>query len=250
MMDAMKYRTRRIGLSTRTMRRVLAVLLCVGMVLSLFVDIAADAKGVKKEDPNPVEYPLLINDIRVTSKNKDNITGFGISGSNNLTTPVSYEGDSKKGTLTLNNAILTYNKDCIVCEGGLELTIRLVGVNIIIIDTSKDSNLSGIYKEITTLEPLTITGNGKLTIAGAKFGVWTDGPLTVNGSTIEISSDIKNSYGLNIGGDTRISESNVTILADFIAVHCFSSLYVSDGSKIGRIAKARPLASAQPLLPS
>ena len=47
MMDAFKNRLRRIGLSTQTMRRVLAVLLCVGMVLSLFVDIAADAKGVK-----------------------------------------------------------------------------------------------------------------------------------------------------------------------------------------------------------
>lgn len=243
MMDAMKHRMRRIGLSTHTMRRVLAVLLCVGMVLSLFVDIAADAKGVKsdqsassvtehKEDPNPVEYPLLINGIRVTNKNKDNIMGTVISGSN-LTAPVSYEGDSKKGTLTLYNATLIYDKNCIVCEGGLELTIRLVGVNIIILHTSKDNNLSGIYKEMTTLEPLTITGTGKLTIAGAKFGVWTDGPLTVNGSTIEISSDIKDSFGLNIGGDTRISEkSNVTILADFIAVYCFSSLLVSDGSKL------------------
>ena len=184
------------------------------------------------EDPNPVEYPLKVNGIRITNKNKDNITGTGISGSN-LTTPVSYEGDSKKGTLTLNYATLICNRDCIVCEGGLELTIRLVGVNNIIINTSKENNLSGIYKEMRTLEPLTITGNGKLTIAGAKFGVWTDGPLTVNGSTIEISSDIKNSFGLNIGGDTRISEnSNVTILADFIALYCFSSLFVSDGSKL------------------
>ena len=320
MMNAMKHRMRRIGLSTHTMRRVLAVLLCVGMVLSLVVDITADAKGVKsdqsaspvtkqivsvpavadsdlvsvpvvadsdllsvpvdaeltpvkisnalaanegedpyflylahpecgtyqkgsnvkvkataaddKEDPNPVEYPLIVNGIRVTSKNKDNITGTVISGSN-LTAPVSYEGDSKKGTLTLYNATLIYDKNCIVCEGGLELTIRLVGVNIIILHNSKDNNLSGIYKEMTTLEPLTITGTGKLTIAGAKFGVWTDGPLTVNESTIEISSDIKDSFGLNIGGDTRISEhSNVTILADFIAVYCFSSLFVSDGSKL------------------
>ena len=197
------------------------------------------------EDPNPVEYPLKVNGIRITNKNKDNITGTGING-NSLTTPVSYEGDSKKGTLTLNNAILIYNRDCIVCEGGLELTIRLVGVNSIIINTSKDNNLSGIYKEMRTLEPLTITGTGtgRLTITGAKFGVWTDGPLTVNGSTIEISSDIKNSFGLNIGGDTRISKnSNVTILADFIALYCFSSLFVSDGSKLNLTTTGKKSAS-------
>ena len=45
MKDEMKHRKRRIVLSTLAMRRFLAVLLCVAMVVSLFVDIAADAKS-------------------------------------------------------------------------------------------------------------------------------------------------------------------------------------------------------------
>ena len=244
MMDTMKHWTRRIGLSTRTMRRVLAVLLCVGMVLSLFVDIAADAKGVKsdqsassvtehKEDPNPVAYPLTVNGIRVTSKNKDNIKGDGIIGIG-LTPPVSYEGDSKKGTLTLNNATLIYNMDCIVCEEGLELTIRLVGSNTIVIKAAKNNTFAGIKKTKKSYELLTITENGKLTISGGEYGVYTDGGLDINESIIEISSNTTASKGLSVGGDLDISgKSNITITADFAAIYCGAgAVTVSDGSKL------------------
>ncbi len=243
MMDAMKHRTRRIGLLTRTMRRVLAVLLCVGMVLSLFVDITADAKGVKsdqsassvtehKEDPNPVEYPLTVNGIRVTSKNKDNIKDTGIIGSG-LTTPVSYEGDSKKGTLTLNNATLIFDHSCIVCEAGLELTIRLVGANNILINSSKSNTYSGIKKE-NGYESLTITGNGILTISGGRHGVFSNGALAINDSIMDISSDVLYSTGLSIGGNIELSgKSNVTITVDYIAVSCHDGiLTLSDKSQL------------------
>jgi uncharacterized repeat protein (TIGR02543 family) len=216
------------------------------MVLSLFVDITADAKGVKsdqsassvtehKEDPNPEEYPLTVNGIRVTSKNKDNIKGTGILGIGLTTTPVSYEGDSKKGTLTLNNATLIYNMDCIVCEGGLELTIRLVGYNTIVINAGKKNTFAGIKKTKKSYELLTITENGKLTISGGEYGVYTDGGLDINNkSIIEISSNTTASKGLSVGGDLNISgKSDITITADFAAIYCGAgAVTVSDGSEL------------------
>ena len=134
--------------------------------------------------------------------------------------------------MTLNNATLIYNRHCINCERGLELTIRLVGANAIVIQPSAGSGYSGINKYLS-FEPLTIIGTGKLTISGALDGVYSDGALTVQDATLEIISDRQNSTGFTIGGDTHISgKSNVTIVVDYSAISCQGDVTVSDGSKL------------------
>ncbi|MBR5712104.1 MAG: InlB B-repeat-containing protein [Lachnospiraceae bacterium] len=174
--------------------------------------------AVFKEDPNGVSYPLSVCGIKVTSKNKDDIMGDGT---------VTYKGDAKKGTLTLNNANLKYFDDCILCGEGLELTIYLVG------DNSITSDWCGIFKE-KGFELITITGSGKLTITGGTAGVSSDGYLAIKGSTIVISLDRKNSRGFYVGGGIEVSEnSDITVTADFCAVYCsLGTVTVSDGSEL------------------
>ena len=190
--------------------------------------------AVFKEDPNGVRYPLAINDVRVTSKNKDNIKGYGITGT------ITYEGNSKKGTLTLNNAkIENTNYSCIKCYEGLELTIRLIGDNSIVLNTDDDVLTAGINKD--GYELITITGSGKLTISGGRFGINSNGPLAINGSTVEITLYNKNSAGLHIGGNIDVSEkSNIKVTADSFGVYCGArSVTLSDGSELNVTTKAQ-----------
>ena len=197
--------------------------------------------AVFKEDPNGIKYPLEVCGVWVTSKNKDSIKG------NNITGTVTYEGDAKKGTLTLNNAKLECSGSCIECGAGLELTIRLVGDNSIRTYSSyENANIVGIRK-VSGVESITISGTGKLTISNATNGVFSNGALAIKGSTIEISSDRLNSVGFRIGGNINISEkSNITVTVDNETIYCGTgTVTVSDGSELNLTTKAQKATSTE-----
>ena len=195
--------------------------------------------------PHVIEYyPLYICGVQVTSDNKDNITGDGITGK------VSYDGDATGGTLTLENATLSKmdsNEWCIylICDSVMyedsvdtPLTVNLIGDNKI---NAGNDLLAGIITNAT----VTILGPGKLTIEDAGNGIYAERGLTVNGATIVVTScrsyplwagggdivfenganldlETSNPYAISTGKNLIIKDSRVTAVSKFYAIKCVS----------------------------
>ena len=145
-----------------------------------------------------VKYPIWVCDIQITSDNKNNITGDGITGK------VSYEGDEHGGVLTLENAVLTKTHfgRCIYvsCDfvetdehdhpindlsvGDVPLTIKLIGENVIDVPHKESDYDVGIR----TNGSITITGPGKLTVNPLFDFIDADRGIVTDGAHIEANN--------------------------------------------------------------
>lgn len=183
-------------------------------------------------------YGITVGGIEVTSDNKDNITGDGITGSGT----VSYNPDTK--TLTLNDAKIAVNtvmNTAIEVNGIENLTINLTGSSQLgeepAVQRSDDYKIySGIFADG---KKITVTGGGNLTIYDRNQGIVakditidTAGTITIiengggeacclkaDGGTLEIKSgtlNLSSAASNGLYGDTIII-SGGTVTAESLA---------------------------------
>ena len=216
---------------------VLSVLVCLCMVCAL-QPITSLAEVTT--------YGLWVGGVEVTSENKDDITGSGISGGK-----VSYDPTSK--TLTLNNVNITgiqsFNNAMGTDSAGIyyagddsneNLNINLIGANSICVTLgTSDISCYGIYDK-SFYQGLTITGNGSLTvqsgdaISGNRYTSWSVGifsrtsiivgadcTITATSATADISAAIYNydrltaTHSKVTAGDSADSATEVDITSDY-----------------------------------
>lgn len=145
-------------------------------------------------------YPIWVAGVRVTSANKDNITGEGITGT------VSYEGGGNGGTLTLENA-------AIFGETGIDVTpsrnfcfeIEVIGENTIL------AVEEGIHCTTTVLN-ITFDDDATLDVVSESTGIMnSDGSIVVNNGELNVTAE----YGLGIYayGTLSFDGANVTVTA-------------------------------------
>lgn len=199
-------------------KRLLSFVLTICMVVGMMpaVGITASAGG------GPEEYYIWVGGVQVTSDNKDNITGAGITGD------VSYNSENK--TLALSGASITgtflVNLATQNAYAGIrteqELTIELHGDCSIIPPSPTGINGScGIYSGGQIKYPLTLSGTGTLLAQGAdvtasnlsSYGIYSTGLVTISGPDVTAaggSSSTGGSYGTYVGGKLIVSGGEVT----------------------------------------
>ena len=142
------------------------------------------------------KYNVWIAGVRVTERNKDNITGTGITlGEGGK---ISYTASS--GTLTLNNATITgeYNKSVgydsvgAITAGG-DIEIKLIGTN-----TVTNSKLDGIYAAAA----INIAGDGSINVTGAENGIHAKYGVDINSA---VTATGESGYGISSGREVYIS---------------------------------------------
>lgn len=147
------------------------------------------------------EYPLWVNDTRVTAKNADNVFNDGT---------VSY--DAGTNTLTLNNCNITANA---LTAGSL------VGTNNKV--TAVIKYWDGFYDNDSKKKPLNLVLNGKNTLLNAmsdenvNVGIYTlgdliisgDGSLEVRGGLGNSNTKITKSYGMYLEGNLTINSGTI-----------------------------------------
>jgi hypothetical protein len=169
-------------------KKILSMVLALCMVLTMM--------PVPTMAVDDVEYKIWVGGIQVTSANKDNITGGGITGT------VSY--DPITSTLTLNNENISsaynttgYNDTvCIYSEANTPLILNLVGENIITGVNAVQSSYG-----IRCSRHLTIEGKGSLSVTSGKGGgtnydssaILTQGGLIIKNTTLDVRGE---KYGL------------------------------------------------------
>lgn len=185
-----------------------------------------------KETLMPAELPgLTVGGVEVTESNADNITGSSISGS------VRYNAETR--TLTLNNASVLESDYGIGIQSDHDLTIRLIGNNVIgklehisyslihgvwaggsTITLTGSGNLT-VYDHLTGIEGKNVTVNstGRITVnelgGGRACCLKADGgTLTINSGTLKLTSQVSNAlYGDRIvinGGTITASAGNTS----------------------------------------
>ena len=227
---------------------VLSMLVCLCMVYALN-PITSLAEGTT--------YGLWVGGVEVTSENKDDITGSGISGGK-----VSYDPTSK--TLTLNNVNITgiqsfYNAMGTDSAGiyyagddsNENLNINLIGANSICVTLgTSDISCYGIYDK-SFYQGLTITGNGSLTvqsgdtISGDRYSSWsvgifsrtsiivgTDCTITATSATADISAAIYNydrltaTHSKVTAGNSADSATEVDITSDYFDLSIYKYMKI------------------------
>lgn len=147
------------------------------------------------------EYPLWVNNTRVTAKNADNVFNDG---------KVSY--DAGTNTLTLNNCNIT--ADALTAES-------LVGTRNNV--TAVIKYWDGFYDNDSKKKPLNLVLNGTNTLLNAmsdenvNVGIYTlgdliisgDGSLEVRGGLGNSNTKITKSYGMYIGGNLTINSGTI-----------------------------------------
>lgn len=147
------------------------------------------------------EYPLWVNNTRVTAKNADNVFNDGT---------VSY--DAGTNTLTLNNCNITANA---LTAGSL------VGTNNKV--TAVIKYWDGFYQDDKKKTPLNLVLNGKNTLLNAmsdenvNVGIYTlgdliisgDGSLEVRGGLGNSNTKITKSYGMYLEGNLTINSGKI-----------------------------------------
>lgn len=147
------------------------------------------------------EYPLWVNNTRVTAKNADNVFNDG---------KVSY--DAGTNTLTLNNCNIT--ADALTAGS-------LVGTNNKV--TAVIKYWDGFYDNDSKKKPLNLVLNGKNTILNAmsdenvNVGIYTlgdliisgDGSLEVRGGLGNSNTKITKSYGMYLEGNLTINSGTI-----------------------------------------
>ena len=172
-------------------------------------------------------YDLWVGGVEVTSENKDNITGSGISGGK-----VSYDPTSK--TLTLDNVSIdgvhSFTNGVGTDSAGIYyavddfnkgLKIILIGENSIRAElVDDDLSCYGIYDDTVNREGLIIDGNGSLTVnSGYAGSYWSVGIYSKNevsvGSNCKITAtsgtaDISAAIYIDFGSKLKTTWSKVT----------------------------------------
>ena len=224
---------------------VLSVLVCLCMVCAL--------NPITSLAEPTTSYDLWVGGVEVTSENKDNITGSGISGGK-----VSYDPTSK--TLTLDNVSIdgvhsftnAMGKDSagIYYKGDnsdASLNIDLIGKNSICVElATSDLSCYGIFVSCYGIidddysQGLKITGNGSLTVqsgdagSGDRYTSWSMGifsrdkiivggdcTITATSGTADISAAIYSYNRLTAtnskvtAGDSADSPNEVDITSDY-----------------------------------
>lgn len=147
------------------------------------------------------EYPLWVNNTRVTAKNADNVFKDGT---------VSY--DAGTNTLTLNNCNITAN--ALTAES-------LMGTNNKV--TAVIKYWDGLYNVDSKKKPLNLVLNGKNTILNAmsdenvNVGIYTLGDLIISGNgSLEVRGGLGNSktkitksYGMYLEGNLTINSGTI-----------------------------------------
>lgn len=147
------------------------------------------------------EYPLWVNNTRVTAKNADNVFNDGT---------VSY--DAGTNTLTLNNCNITANALQAESLMGISGTATCV-----------IKYWDGLYDNDSLKKPLNLVLNGKNTLLNAmsdenvNVGIYTlgdliisgDGSLDVRGGLGNSDTKITKSYGMYLGGDLTINSGTI-----------------------------------------
>lgn len=196
-------------------RKILSMLLVLCMVLTMMT-----VPTMAVED---VDYNIWVGGIRVTSENKYNIAGPGITGT------VSY--DPITSTLTLNNAKINraynttgYNDTvCIYSEDNTPLILNLIGENII---TGVDAVQSSYG--IRCSGRLTIEGEGSLSVTSGKGGsgwstnndssaILTQGGLIIKDTTLYVEGEKYGLFGY-INNNITINGSMVTAYGSNYAI--------------------------------
>ena len=147
------------------------------------------------------EYPLWVNNTRVTAKNADDVFNDG---------KVSY--DAGTNTLTLNNCNITAN------ALQAESLLGISGTATCVI-----KYWDGLYDNDSMKKPLNLELNGKNTILNAmsdenvNIGIYTLGDLIISGDgSLEVRGGLRNSntkitksYGMYITGDLTINSGKI-----------------------------------------
>lgn len=162
------------------------------------------------------EYKVWVGGIKVTSHNKDNITGEGITGT------VSYDPDTN--TLTLDNASISKAYEgwggdtfCIYNDSSTPLILKLIGDNFI---AGVDSIRSTYGIRCGSM--LTIEGEGSLTVTPGRAyitdefgnnhssGILTQGGLIINDCIIDVHGERYGLYEYDNGKNVIINGGEVT----------------------------------------
>ena len=197
-----------------TGRKLLGVLLALVLVLGLVPGMGLTAYAA-------TNYDLWIGGTQVTS---DNLSGTGWSydaGTNTLTlNGYSYSGTGHSWT----NEYETICYAIIYTTQGLKIDLN--GTNILSHETNSDVLLFGIYAG----GDLTITGSGKLTVAGSDGGVGIEcNNLTVKSGTISASGFT----GIHTVNDLIIEDGTVAAKGDgeaSMGIHAENNLTINGGS--------------------
>ena len=197
-------------------KRLLSAFMVICMILAL---LPMNSKRTLAEEA-PVEYyELWVGGVQVTSKNKDNITGPGISGS------VSYIPETQ--TLAVSSAAITgvYSgvtldgwpfKSAIYATGPLKIV--LTGNNTMSVVSEKNFDNYGIY----SLGNITIYGTGSLDVnnyinevyAPISIAIHSEGNITIDSGTVTASSSNAEFKSSAIGGnEVKISGGTVKVTA-------------------------------------
>ena len=197
-------------------KRLLSAFMVICMILAL---LPMNSKRTLAEEA-PVEYyELWVGGVQVTSKNKDNITGPGISGS------VSYIPETQ--TLAVSSAAITgvYSgvtldgwpfKSAIYATGPLKIV--LTGNNTMSVVSEKNIDNYGIY----SLGNITIYGTGSLDVnnyinevqAPISIAIHSTRNITIDSGTVTASSSNAEFKSSAIGGnEVKISGGTVKVTA-------------------------------------
>ena len=178
----------------------------------------ASYKYLKFEPAPVVNYDLWVGGVRVTSDNKDGITGAGITGT------VIYDSDTN--TLTLNGATIngayegTWIDSTTSAYYGIyadtALKIEMVGDSTIMGKNLANIASIGIYTGST----LNLSGSGSLYVSGGtgKFsvGIYSGGSITIEGGRVTAvgAAATQTSIGIASNGNITIHDGEVEALAN------------------------------------
>ena len=181
-------------------------------------------------DENYAIYELWVAGIKVTTRNQADILGDGT---------ISYVGDGKSGTLTLNGANITESSDldteAVIVSTIEHITINLVGENKI--GMGEKAPVNGI-----SAFDLTIQGEGSLAV-GARASCIKGNELTVESGKITTyiktaEDEIASFIGVGLWGQELLTvnggDIEVHYAPEFTALsyglYCVKDLTINDGS--------------------
>lgn len=148
-------------------------------------------------------YAVWVGGIQVSSANKDNIAGNGMSGT------ITYAPETK--TLTMNGATIPSTANYVMSSVGTygiyaseDLKIQLVGTNSVTVAHTTSDDMGSVGISVGTFSSLTIDGSGSLTAQGGNVlnpsyqssGIATYN-LTINSGTVTARGNL--SSGRSVG---------------------------------------------------
>lgn len=161
--------------------------------------VDADGYGIIDDIVIGRTYGLVVGDVEVTDRNKDNITGAAITGT------ISY--DSETSTLTLDNAKITSaTSACIDISRDINVLIELIGED----SLTQTGGTYALY--IGQNDTITIAGNGSLAIESSQNGIKLSSAsqLTISECQVAVNGATKGITGIDgTKGETLILDKAI-----------------------------------------